>query len=157
MNLFALKKEKKILDISIFHAQVWECRAAINRQEIRNIQEEDDQVLSDIQGVQEKLCIFTIHCNPFLAYIAVRDLQSSRRNASVQSLLLAGHFCTNNSSRVLARERWQTFENSWKKNTIFDEHPVHKQKHDKQPFVCKHCSILLGASDMYTCLLFRCG
>ena len=24
-------------------------------------------------------------------------------------------FCTPNSSRVLARERWQTFENSWKK------------------------------------------
>ena len=32
--------------------------------------------------------------------------------------------CTTNSSRVLARERWQTFENSWKKNTIFNEHPV---------------------------------
>ena len=42
------------------------------------------------QGVQEKLCFFTIHCNPSLAYIDVRDLQSSRRNASVQSLLLAG-------------------------------------------------------------------
>ena len=28
-------------------------------------------------------------------------------------------FCTTNSSRVLARERWQTFEQSWKKNTIF--------------------------------------
>ena len=27
---------------------------------------------------------FTIHCNPSLAYIAVRDLQSSQRNASVQ-------------------------------------------------------------------------
>ena len=24
-------------------------------------------------------------------------------------------FCTDNSSRVLTRERWQTFENSWKK------------------------------------------
>ena len=32
-------------------------------------------------------------------------------------------FCTTNSSRVLARERWQTFENSWK-NTIFNEHNV---------------------------------
>ena len=33
-------------------------------------------------------------------------------------------FCTTNSSRVLARERWQTFENSWKKtqylmNTLY--------------------------------------
>ena len=77
-----------------------------------------------IQGVQEKLCFFTIHRNLSLAYIAVRDLQSSQRNASVQSLLLAGIFCTTNSSRVLARERWQTFENSWKKtqylmNTLY--------------------------------------
>ena len=60
-----------------------------------------------VQGVQEKLCFFTIHCNPFLAYIAVRDLQSSQHNTSVQSLLLAGNFCTTNSSRVLARERLQ--------------------------------------------------
>ena len=34
-------------------------------------------------------------------------------------------FCTTNSSRVLARrERWQTFDNSWK-NTIFNEQPVY--------------------------------
>ena len=32
-------------------------------------------------------------------------------------------FCTTNTSRVLARERRQTFENSWK-NTISNEHPV---------------------------------
>ena len=33
-----------------------------------------------VQCVQEKLCFFAIHCsNPFLAYIAVRDLQSSKR------------------------------------------------------------------------------
>ena len=48
-----------------------------------------------IQGVQEKLCFFTIHCNPSLAFVAVRDLQSSQRNASVQSLLLAGNFLYN--------------------------------------------------------------
>ena len=28
-------------------------------------------------------------------------------------------------SQLLARERWQTFENSGKKNTIFNEHPVY--------------------------------
>ena len=78
-----------------------------------------------IQGVQEKLCFFTIHCNPSLAYSGVRDLQSSQLNASVQSLLLAGNFCTTNSSRVLAWERWQTFDNSWQKNTIFNEHSVY--------------------------------
>ena len=47
------------------------------------------------QGIQEKLRFFTIHCNPSLAYIAVRDFQSSQRNASVQSLLLAGNFLNN--------------------------------------------------------------
>ena len=46
--------------------------------------------IGKLQGVLEKLCFFTIHSNPFLAYIAVRALQSSQRNASVQSLLLAG-------------------------------------------------------------------
>ena len=56
---------------------------------------------------------FTIHCNPSLAYIAVRDLQSSQRNARVQ-LQLAGNFFV--WRKVLARERWQTFENSWKKH-----------------------------------------
>ena len=69
---------------------------------------------SEVQGVQEKLCFFIIFCNPSIAYIAVRALQSSQRNVSVQSLLLV-IFCTPNSSRVLARERWQTCENSWKK------------------------------------------
>ena len=34
---------------------------------------------------------------------------------SAQSLLLAGNFCTANSSRVLAKDRWQTFENSLRK------------------------------------------
>ena len=57
-------------------------------------------------------------------HIALRDLQSSQRNASVQSLLLAGLFCTTNSSGVLARGRWQTFENFWEKtqylmNTLY--------------------------------------
>ena len=37
-------------------------------------------------------------------------------------------FCTTNSSRVLARERWQIFENSWKKtqylmNTLYYKLP----------------------------------
>ena len=48
-----------------------------------------------IQGVPVKLCFFTIQCNPSLAYIAVRDLQSSQRNASVLSLQLAGYFLYN--------------------------------------------------------------
>ena len=50
----------------------------------------------ELQGVQEKLCFFLlIHCNPSLAYIAVRDLQSSQRTTSAQSLLMAGNFLYN--------------------------------------------------------------
>ena len=32
-----------------------------------------DHCIWHIQGVQEKLCFFLIHCNPSLAYIAVRE------------------------------------------------------------------------------------
>ena len=46
-------------------------------------------------GVREKMCFFTIHCNPSLASIAVRDIQRPQLNASVQSLLLAGNFLYN--------------------------------------------------------------
>ena len=51
--------------------------------------------------------VFFFHnsLQPPFAHIAVSD----------QSLLLAGIFCTTNSSRVLVKERWQTFENSLKK------------------------------------------
>ena len=54
--------------------------------------------LSKRYRVLRKNCaFFTIHCNPSLAYIVVRDLQSAQRNASVQSLLLAGNFWYNQS------------------------------------------------------------
>ena len=55
--------------------------------------------LNNIQCVQEKLCFFKIHCNPSLAYIAVRGLQSSQRNTSAGEGKVA--------------------------NTIFNKHPVH--------------------------------
>ena len=58
--------------------------------------DESDDNFEDLQGVQEKLCFFAqFTATPPLAYIAARDLQSSRRNESVQSLLLAGHFLYN--------------------------------------------------------------
>jgi len=50
---------------------------------------------AEFQGVQEKLGFCTIYSNPSLANIAVRDLQSSQRIASVQSFLLAGNFLYN--------------------------------------------------------------
>ena len=66
-----------------------------------------------IYRVFRKNCVFfTIHCNPSLAYIAVRDLQGSHRNASVQSLLLAGDIQYNQQQPSAGQERWQTFENS---------------------------------------------
>ena len=37
-------------------------------------------VSHQVQGVHRKNCVFfTIHCNPSLAYVAIRDLQSSQR------------------------------------------------------------------------------
>ena len=53
-------------------------------------------LFSIVQGVQEKLFFLQFTAIPsLLAYIAVRDLQSSQRNASVQSLLLTGNFVYN--------------------------------------------------------------
>ena len=76
-------------------------------------------------GCSGKIEFFHSSLQPFpRLHIAVRDLQSSQRSASVQSLLLAGLFCTTNSRRVLARERWETLKNSWEKtqylmNTLY--------------------------------------
>ena len=44
-----------------------------------------------------------------------RPSKLSMQCECVQSSYWLVIFCTTNSSRVLARERWQTFENSWKK------------------------------------------
>ena len=43
---------------------------------------------------------------------------------SVQSLLLAGNFCTTNSSLVLAQGKLANFREFSEKNIIFYEHPV---------------------------------
>ena len=71
-----------------------------------------------------KIVFFTIHCNPSLAYIAVRDLQSSRRNASVQSLLLAGNFLYNQLQPSPGEGELANFREFLENNTIFNEHPV---------------------------------
>ena len=55
-----------------------------------------------VQGVQEKLYFFTINCNPSLAYIAVRYLQSSQCEC-IQSLLIAGIFFV----QPIATECWR--------------------------------------------------
>ena len=97
----------------------------------------------------------TIHCNPSLTYVAVRDLQSSQRNASVQQLLLAGNFCKTNSSRELARERWRTSENSWEKNTIFNKHPVSKERDPTMIFGILHCCQEILKIGLLHCKIFK--
>ena len=77
-----------------------------------------------IQGVQEKLCFFTIHSDPSLAYIAVGDLQSSQRNASVQSLLLAVNFLYDQLQPIAGQEEVANFREFLEKHKIFNEHPV---------------------------------
>ena len=76
-------------------------------------------------GCSGKNCVlFTIHCNPSLAYIAVslsKAFYAMRVYSHSYWLVI---FCTTKSSRVLTRERRQTFENSWKKtqyliNTLY--------------------------------------
>ena len=73
-----------------------------------------------VQGVQEKLYFFTINCNPSLAYIAVRYLQSSQRYASVQSLLLAGNFLYNQKQPSAGEGEVANFREFLEKNTIFN-------------------------------------
>ena len=60
------------------------------------------QPFSQLQGVPENLCFFTIHCNPSLAYNFVRGFQSSQRNASLRSLHLATFFV-----QPIAAECWR--------------------------------------------------
>ena len=68
-------------------------------------------------GCSGKIVFFHSSLQPLpRLHIAVRDLQNSQGSASVQSLLLAVFFY--NIRRVLARERWQTFENSWETHNI---------------------------------------
>ena len=78
-----------------------------------------------IYRVFRKNCLFfTIHCNPSLTYNAVRDLESSQRNAGEQSLLLAGNFLYNQQQLSSDKRVVANFREILEKNTIFNEHPV---------------------------------
>ena len=81
--------------------------------------------------VLRKYCVFfTIHCDPSLAYIAVRDLQSFQRNSSVQSLLLAGIFFVQPIAECWRGRGGKLSRILLKKHTIFNEHPVlYEQQH----------------------------
>ena len=80
-----------------------------------------DREMRMMQGVQQKVCFFTIHYIPSLAYIAVRDLQGFQRNASVFSHLLAGNFLYN-QSRVLGKK------SQYPMNTLYIQKKTSKKK-----------------------------
>jgi len=82
-----------------------------------------------LQGVEEKLCFFTTHCNPSLAH----NLQSYQRHASVQSLLLAVQPITTECCRGRGGKLLRILEN--KTNTIFNEHPVTNTKYEPLSFL----------------------
>ena len=85
----------------------------------------------DIQGAQEKLCWFHNSLHPSLAYIAVKTFKAFNAMRVYSRSYWLVIFCTTNSSRVLARERWQTCENSWKKTQYLMNTLYHKfAKHD---------------------------
>ena len=101
---------------------------AHTRHTITNIKGKGKNQEYVLQGVHEKLWFFsqftetppspTSLKEPFKALILMRVY------SHFYGLVV---FCTTNHSQVLARERWQTFENSWKK-TIFNEHrPVSRK------------------------------
>ena len=64
---------------------------------------------------------FTIHCNPSLA---VRDLQSSQRNAS--GVYSHSYLLVIFVQPIAAEGEVANFLEFFEKNTIFDGHPVHK-------------------------------
>ena len=83
-------------------------------------------IKGQVKCVQEKLCFFPIKCNPSLAYIAVRDLQSSQFNASVQSLLWAGSLLLQPIAAECWRGRGGKLSRILRNKAIFNEHPVSK-------------------------------
>ena len=72
-------------------------------------------------GCSLKKCFIPIHCNPSLN-VGKQHIWYEIRVYSQNYWLTI--FCTTNRSPVLAKERSQNIKHSWKKNTIFNEHPV---------------------------------
>ena len=75
------------------------------------------KLFQGLQGVQEKWCFFHKSLQPLpRLQRCKRPSKLSTQYECTVSLLLADNFCTTNSSHVLARDSWQTSENSCKKN-----------------------------------------
>ena len=73
---------------------------------------------TQIQGVQEKMCFSQFTAtppSPTSLSETLKALNAMRVYSHSYWLVI---FCTTNSSRVLAMERWQTFKNSMKKHNI---------------------------------------
>ena len=79
--------------------------------------------MQPITGCSGKLCFFTILCNPSLAYIAVRDFQSSNAMRVYSHSYWLVIFV-----QPIAAECWRgrggKLSRILGKNTIFTEHPV---------------------------------
>ena len=76
-----------------------------------------------IQGVQKILCFFTIHCNPSLAYFAVRDL------STLNAMRVYSHsywlvFLYNQKQPSAGEGEVANFREFLEKNIIFKEHSV---------------------------------
>ena len=72
-----------------------------------------------IQGVQEKLCFFTIHCNPSLAYIAVKETFKALNAMRVYS---HSYWLYNQYQLTAGEGEVENFREFLER--IFDEHPV---------------------------------
>ena len=87
----------------------------------------DEQTI--VQAVQEKLCFFHNSLQP------LPRLHRCQTPSKLSTIRVYSHsywlviFCTTNCSRVLGRERWQTFENSWKKTQYFMNNHESRVKH----------------------------
>ena len=82
----------------------------------------DNNTLKDVQGVQKKLCFLQFSATPPSPTSLLKTFNAMQVYSQSYWLVI---FCTTNSSGVLARERWQTFKNSWEKNTIFNRFLPH--------------------------------
>ena len=85
------------------------------------------------------LCFLSIHCNPSLAYIDVRDLQSSQRNGVHSHSYWLFNFLYQQQPSAGDGDMWQTFENSWKThylmNTLYIPTQIHVAIQVAPPYI----------------------
>ena len=90
------------------------------------------KLLVIIQGIQKYRVFSQFTATLSLAYIAVRDLQISQRNASVQSLPLAGNYLYNQYQLSAGEGEKANFQEFLEKKHNIYEHPVLKKATETQ-------------------------